>query len=117
MPRSGRVAMMETYDNLEIPDDFSILVRGNEAESSLEYEETYYESKEAFDSTREEEEEGVKTQYASGRGTIILKAKGTRKEILGKIFREISLQAKFYYDEGEIAEMLSSIKVLSGRRE
>ena len=36
---------METYDNLEIPDEFSILVGGNEAESSLEYKETYYESK------------------------------------------------------------------------
>ncbi len=84
MPRSGKVSIMETYDNLEIPDEFSVLVGGNEAESSLEYKETYYESKEAFDSTRGDEDAGVETLYADGKGIITLKAMGPRKEIPGK---------------------------------
>ena len=114
MIKKATVKMMEVYDNIAIPDEFTIVLKGSESDTGVEYTEVYYESEEDFNNDPIKYEDGVEARYEDGRGMIEIKDRGTRKEMLWKLLREILLQAKFYNTDSEISELVSSIKVERG---
>jgi hypothetical protein len=112
--RSGKVAMLEVYDMMKIPDEFSMTVKGDEENTIFVYQEKFIEPRDEFFAT---DDKGATRSYDKyrGMGTIVLKGMGARGEILAKLFNEMLLQLKFYLDDEEIREMVDNIKVLSGR--
>jgi len=117
----GRVLTMREIENLSIPDEFLIEMKGNDSDSELVYTEYYKDSseehfKEISGETKKDilsikDNFEINYNYKDGIGTITIKQKGTRAELLLSLFQEILLQLGFYYENSDIKEFFDYVKV------
>jgi hypothetical protein len=117
----GRVLTMREIDNLSIPDEFSIEMKGDDSNSELIYIEYYRDAdenhfREIAGETKKDilsikENVEIDITYREGTGIITIKQKGPRSELLLALFQEILLQLGFYYENDEIREFFDYVKV------
>jgi predicted transcriptional regulator len=117
----GRVLTMKEIENLSIPDEFSIEMKGDDSNSELIYIEYYRDADEnhfreiAGETKRDilsiKENVEIDITYREGTGIITIKQKGSRAELLSALFQEILLQLGFYYENDEIREFFDYVKV------
>ena len=117
----GRVLTMREIDNLSIPDEFSIEMKGDDSNSELVYIEYYRDAdekhfKEIAEETKKDilsikDNVEINITYKDGTGIITIKQKGSRSELLLALFQEILLQLGFYYENDDIKEFFDYVKV------
>ena len=117
----GRVLTMREIDNLSIPDEFSIEMKGDDSNSELVYIEYYRDAdekhfKEIAGETKKDilsikDNVEINITYKDGTGIITIKQKGSRSELLLALFQEILLQLGFYYENDDIKEFFDYVKV------
>ena len=106
-----------------IPDEFTISVTGTEEDTVLTYTENYRQSEAFFKGlsktvTDKMKESGWETDIAySQYGKITATWRGSRKECLGKMFLELTLQAKCFYDNDDLQSAFDDIEVRETWRE
>ncbi|MEM0159778.1 MAG: hypothetical protein QW393_03395 [Candidatus Micrarchaeaceae archaeon] len=121
MPKSATVVMTQVFEGMEIPDEFSIIVRGTETNTILEWEEVYKEPEEVFFALADKDDimndKRTQVKYEDGRGIIKFKDEGTRKKILSWLLSEAVLEAKYYLNDDEIMDIVDSIRVHKSDKE
>ncbi|MEM0159964.1 MAG: hypothetical protein QXV17_04410 [Candidatus Micrarchaeaceae archaeon] len=121
MPKSATVVMTQVFEGMEIPDEFSIIVRGTETNTILEWEEVYNEPEEVFFALADKDDimndKRTQVKYEDGRGIIKFKDEGTRKKILSWLLSEAVLEAKYYLNDDEIMDIVDSIRVHKSDKE
>ena len=107
-----------------IPDEFSIMVSGTEEKTNLDYVEMYLQSEAFFSGLSKAVSEKMKsagwkihTSYSEGKGRIEAHFEGMRKECIGKMFLELTLQAKCFYENEDLLDAFNDIEVRDTWRE
>ncbi len=117
----GRVLTMREINNLTIPDEFVVEMKGDDCNSELVNIEYYRDDdKKHFMSISEETKKDIlnmtknveiKIAYNNNVGSITVKQSGSRSELLLALFQEILLQLGFYYSNDRIKEFFDYVKV------
>lgn len=117
-----RLARVRTFDEemLAVPDEFSIVVKGNEEETTVHYEEHFFTSAERHSEIGKKQAEKLKIRFPDDEfestyedGISVMRAtfKGTRDVCLSRILNEILFQAKCYFSEDSIDELVRDTQV------
>ncbi len=107
-----------------IPDEFSIKIWGSEEETKLEYIEVYRQSEAFFSGLSKAVAKKmmtigwtITTSYKDGEGRINAAHIGTRKDCIGKMFMELTLQAKCFYENDDLLDAFNDVEVEDTWRE
>ena len=107
-----------------IPDEFDVSMKGTEERTCLIYTEIYHQSEAFFVGLSKRISEKmnnlgwkVETQYMDGSGKIIGRYEGNRGECIGKMFLELSFQAKCFHDHEDLLDSFNNVEVKETWRE
>lgn len=107
-----------------IPDEFEIIISGTEEKTTLNYAEVYRQSEAFFSGLSKIVSERmmssgweIHTSYSDGKGRIEAHLEGTRKECIGKMFLELTLQAKCFYENEDLLNAFNDVEVRDTWRE
>ena len=117
-----RLARIRTFDEemLAVPDEFSIIVKGNEEETTVHYEEHFFTSEARHSEIGKKQAEKLKIRfpdeefestYENGVSIMRVNFKGTRDVCLSRILNEILFQTKCYFSDEAIEELVRGTQV------
>lgn len=121
-----RVAKSRDYKDVVgyIPDEFDVSVTGTEEKTRLVYMEIYHLNEPFFNGLSKRASDkmkssgwSVETQYSTGKGIITGQYEGTRGECIGKLFLEISFQAKCFHNHEDLIDAFNNTEVKQTWRE
>lgn len=107
-----------------IPDEFEIRISGTEERTNLDYVEIYRQSEAFFSGLSKAVSEKMRsagweihTSHSDGKGRIEAHFGGMRKECIGKMFLELTLQAKCFFENEDLFDAFNAVEVRDTWRE
>ena len=117
-----RMARVRKYDEEmhAVPDHFMFRISGTEEKTSVEYEEEFLTSETRFNEIGKTQADRQKSRfpddrfessYANGIGTVRVSFTGERGVCLSRVLNEIAFQAKCFFNDEAVSELLEDTRV------